>query len=318
MFNKNYLRVSATLRFKKRYKHESIKQTIQSFGMDGSAYHAARCRCSGIGIIRADVILMGINLRGHTYAWRRDVRYGTNPEAIRFQACDDAPEGYPRRRACAVRRHALRGVVSVPVAQSTLRTRPRRDTRGMLSGRNGKQRDMLSCKGRHSPERSHDGSLHAPCPYRNPRPCAPPCRKGSQRRCHGNVPEHRASSNRAYHSRLRGKPLLRKVHGEDNAHATNGLNRSHRLYHRNHSEPQRPEHHVMQSGGRSSRNPTQRAWLSPRIWGREGARHRFPQAHGNSHRGWYAELRTCHLACSHPFRHVPNGNSPRCHLLRVA
>ena len=187
--------------------------------MDGSAYHAARCRRSGIGIVRADVILMGINLRGHTYAWRRDVRYGTNPEAIRFQACDDAPEGYPRRRACAVRRHALRGVVSVPVAQSTLRTRPRRDTRGMLSGRNGKQRDMLSCQGRHSPERSHDGSLHAPCPYRNPRPCAPPCRKGSQRRCHGNVPEHRASSNRAYHSRLRGKPLLRKVHGEDNAHA---------------------------------------------------------------------------------------------------
>ena len=86
--------------------------------MDGGAYHAARCRCSGIGIVHADVVLMGINLRRDTYAGRRDVRYGIDLETLRLQACTDAPEGYPRGRAGAVFGNAIRCVVPVSFAQS--------------------------------------------------------------------------------------------------------------------------------------------------------------------------------------------------------
>ena len=95
-----------------------IKQTIQSLCMDGGAYHAACCRCGCLGIICACVILMDSNLRGDTDAGRRDVRHGTNLEAIRFQAGNDAPEGYPRGRAGTVFGNAIRCVVPVPFAQS--------------------------------------------------------------------------------------------------------------------------------------------------------------------------------------------------------
>ena len=86
--------------------------------MDGGAYHATRCRCGSIGIVRADVILMDSNLCGYTDAGSRDVRYGTDPEAIRLQTCNDASEGYPRGRAGAVFGNAIRCVVPVSFAQS--------------------------------------------------------------------------------------------------------------------------------------------------------------------------------------------------------
>ena len=114
--------------------------------MDGSAYHAACGQRICIGIIRACIILVDCNLGGYTNAWRGDVRYGTDLETIRLQTRDDAPEGYSRGRTGAVPRYAVGGVVSVPIAQSPSRTGIGRDTRGMLSGRNGKQRDMLSCQ----------------------------------------------------------------------------------------------------------------------------------------------------------------------------
>ena len=86
--------------------------------MDGDAYHAARCRCGSIGIVRAGVILMDSNLCGYTDAGRRDVRYGIDLETIRLQAGNDAPEGYPRGRAGAVFGNAIRCVVPVSFAQS--------------------------------------------------------------------------------------------------------------------------------------------------------------------------------------------------------
>ena len=203
--------------------------------MDGGAYHAACGLCICIGIVCACVILVDCNIGSYTDAGRGDVRYGTDLETIRLQTRDDAPEGYPCGRTGAIPRDAVGGMVSVPTAQSPSRTGIGRDTRGMLSWWNGKQRDMLSCKGRHCVERSHDGCIHAPCPNSNPCACASVGRKGSKRGCHGNVPEYRAGCYRAYHSRLRGKPLLWKVHGEDNAIAANGFNHSHRPYHRYYS-----------------------------------------------------------------------------------
>ena len=88
--------------------------------MDGIAYHSLGGGRGSLGIVHACIILVDGNLRGYTNAWRRDVRYGTHLETIRFQTCIDAPEGYPRGRTGAVHRHALRGMVSVPTAQPAL------------------------------------------------------------------------------------------------------------------------------------------------------------------------------------------------------